>query len=361
MPSAAKARAARTRPPDADDRLGERLREPRLADPRLADEHGDPAASGRRVGGRRRARPAPRRARRWAAGRVAPAGPRRPCCSRCPHGRPRRCRRDRGPVSPPDGEPLGVPDRLVQVRRLRQRRDAQLALEDGDPGAVLADGAGPVAGPREQRHQLASSRFVQRIEVEPARRGGDRAGQVPAASAVVASRSSTSPTSRSTATARVARQSSKSGLSRSENPARNGPRASDAARRRPAWSPDEAAASSSAEIDVDPVAVEGHGRPAGDDPAPAERRAQDGQRAPERAPRGFVVRLGPQHRGQLVPGVRPAARPPAGRGWRWPCGCRRRAARHRPGCRRVRGRGPRAHAQRRPGRTSSPWCVTVPR
>ena len=61
------------------------------------------------------------------------------------------------------------------------------------------------------------------------------------------------------------------------------------------------------------------------------------------------------------PGRRAGLRPPAGPGSRRPCGCRRRAARHRPGCRRVRGRGPRARAQGRPGRTSSPWCVTVPR
>ena len=161
------------------DRLGQRLREPRLADPRLAGEHGDAAAQ---------ATP-----RRWAATSAASSASRPTMGRRA--GRTGRAATSvaaaaAGRSTAAAGEiearslaaaggHLGVPDRLVQVRRLGQRRDAQLALEDGDPGPVLADGAGPVAGPCEQGHQLAPGRFVERIEVEPARRGGDRAGQVP--------------------------------------------------------------------------------------------------------------------------------------------------------------------------------------
>ena len=145
--------------------------------PASPDEDGDPAAWRRRVVGgdecgQLRVAPDHRQ-----AGRSRGQGQRRPRCA-AGHGRRRRLR-DRQAWLGAGSSNLGVPDRLVQVRRLRQRRDAELALEDGDPGPVLADGAGPIAGPREQGHQLAPSRFVERIEVEPARGSRDRAGQVP--------------------------------------------------------------------------------------------------------------------------------------------------------------------------------------
>ena len=228
-------------------------------------------------------------------------------CSRRPADR--RGRRDRGAFLAAAGGHLRVPDRLVQVRRLRQRGDAQLALEDGDPGPVLADGTGPVAGPCEQGHQLASSRFVERIEVEPARRGGDGAGHVPV------------------------------GLGRRREPLEHVPHQSldgDRARRPPIvevravaerepgqeWAARQRGRPAQprvvargggglqiGEIDVDAVGVEGDGRSVRDDPPTVEGRTQHGQRAPEGAPRGFVVRLGPQHRGQLVPGVETAFDP----------------------------------------------------
>ena len=307
VPSAAKARAAR------HDRRPTR-RPTRPAPPRGATCRSRPRPRAPRPG--RRAVAAPWAASKRGQLRVAPdhrqasgshgqggdVGDRR---------RPRTVgsdrRRDRRARHAAGRRRLGVPDRLVQVGRLRQRRDAQLALEDGDAGPVLADGAASDRRPA----RAAPSADAERVRpADRGRRGAtlrrSRRDMSPAASAVVASRSSTSPTNRSTATARVARQSSKSGLSRSENPARNGPRASDAARRRPAWSPDPAAASSADRSTWILAPSSGHGRPAGDDPPPAERGAQDGQRATERAPRGLVVRLGPQHRGQLVPGVRPA-------------------------------------------------------
>ena len=129
----------------------------------------------------------------------------------------------------------------------------------------------------------------------------------PSASAADARRSSTWTTFRSTVTARVARQSSKSGESRIEKPARNGPRARAAA----AASDREIRASGRPLLecgDIQPDAVagtgQGDGRAVDVEPSVAEGRAQDRQRAPQGAASGLVVRLGPEHRRELVPGVR---------------------------------------------------------
>ena len=226
-------------------RLGQRLREPRLADSRLAREHGDSAERRRRVvrgDERGQLRVAPddgQRAGRTgrAATSVAAAGAGPSTAAACEIGAG-RCRRRRTPGRP--GSPRTGPSSPPAARRPARARGRRPPPGTGGwhrPGrrpvrAGPSAGAGPVR--RADRGRAGETRQRWRRTCRPS------------ASAVVASRSSTSPTSRSTATARVARQSSKSGLSRSEKPARNGPRASEAARRRPAWSPDEAAASRSA-------------------------------------------------------------------------------------------------------------------
>ena len=174
-------------------------------------------------------------------GRVVPRGSRRAP----PPGPPSAASRGRGSRSgvgcaaavraaPSSGARLDprVADRLVQLRRLGERRDAQLAVEDGDARPVLADGRGAVARPRAAAPSAGGA--------PPRRAGRGRGGETrrrwradvsPSASATSASRSSTAATLRSAATARVARQSSNSGLSRSEKPARNAPRASVGRRR----------------------------------------------------------------------------------------------------------------------------------
>jgi hypothetical protein len=90
-------------------------------------------------------------------------------------------------------------------------------------------------------------------------------------------------------TARVARQSSNSGLSRRLKPARNGPRQL---------------------LDVGPDAGLGEpdSRPVDHQALVADCCAQRRERSPQGAAGALVVGVGPQERGQLFTGVRPAVR-----------------------------------------------------
>ena len=123
-----------------------------------------------------------------------------------------------------------VPDRLVPRGRRRERRHAELPIEDRDARPVLAQAPRPGRRTGQQVHESDVPGLVERIEVQATRGGSDgaRAGRRPPR-APLASRSRTLITVRSMATARAARQSSKSALSRRLNPARNGPRARAAA------------------------------------------------------------------------------------------------------------------------------------
>src|SRR6185295_17909625 len=58
---------------------------------------------------------------------------------------------------------------------LPERGDPQLAIEQRDELAVLADGAGPVAGAGKQLDERALTELVQRIQRHPATRRLDRA------------------------------------------------------------------------------------------------------------------------------------------------------------------------------------------
>ena len=285
--------------PVGDRGGGKRLHEAGLADPGLAGDRGDAPVRRRRAErvAERRQLPAPAQHRqldRWLG----------------------RCRsRHRGDLDgrrwPPGTttrtEPL-VPDRLVQVRRLGERRHAQLPLQHRP--RWHGTGGSPRPGRRRARGRPSAAAARAR-RAGPAPRAGwpprprPRGRRPPRPPTT--SRSSTSTIRRSTVTARVARQSSKSGLSRSENPARNGPRARVAASASAAGSIRGRRRLERGEVQPHAVAVIGqrHGRTVHAQPPVAERRPQHGQRPPQRAPGGLVVRLRPEHRRQLVPGVRP--------------------------------------------------------
>ena len=252
---------------------------------------------------------------------------------------------------------LGIPDGLVEVRRLGQRRDAELAFEDGDPARYWR--MAPARSPALARMAISWRRAGSSSGSRSSRRDAAAiaAGRCrPVGLGRIASRSSTSTTSRSTATARVARQSSKSGLSRSENPARNGPRASGAARRRPAVvARREPPPRAPRDRRAPSLAIEAHGRSARrmtHRPPSAERRTESVRR--RALARRLVVRLRPQH-------ARPArrgryGRPSTPRRARIATALRVSTTSGTPSTRmsRVRGRGPPARGRGRPGMDIGP-------
>ena len=114
-------RVAATRQDDPTacaDPVGHRLAEPRLADPGLALDDHDASI---RMGGTGRGEH---------GGEFAVTAGEREPRHRLRQGDAGRTRFDLGAI---------LADRLVQVGRLAQRRDAQLAIEQGDQRAVLAD------------------------------------------------------------------------------------------------------------------------------------------------------------------------------------------------------------------------------
>ena len=196
---------------------------------------------------------------------------------------------------------------VVQLGRLAERRDAELAIEDRDELAVLPDRPDPIAGERQQLDEPPVAELVERVQLDatagrldgPGGVAGGGLGPSPAGRAA-------SPTERSTRTARPACQSSNAGLSRSAKPARNGPRARAAAASRSAGRAEAARRSSSARSTLAAVGssatcVRPMSKPAG---PTADRSADSVRRRAPRAASSSAVR--PEHRGQLVARERPA-------------------------------------------------------
>ena len=73
---------------------------------------------------------------------------------------------------------LPVADGFVAGSRLGKRVHPELAFEDRDARAVLADRAGPIAGRGEELHPPDMRRLVERVEVDPPAGSRDRRGEV---------------------------------------------------------------------------------------------------------------------------------------------------------------------------------------
>ena len=69
-------------------------------------------------------------------------------------------------------------DRRIQFRRLVKRRDAELAIEQRDERAILADGPGTIAGRREHLDEAPLAGFVERIDIDPPSGRLDGAGRI---------------------------------------------------------------------------------------------------------------------------------------------------------------------------------------
>ena len=80
-----------------------------------------------------------------------------------------------------DGREPAVADRLIGGRRLRERRDPELAIEDGDTHPVLPDGARPVARTRVRQHREPVGILVERIQLQPTGEDPSNAGGVASA------------------------------------------------------------------------------------------------------------------------------------------------------------------------------------
>ena len=220
-------------------------------------------------------------------------------------------------------------DRVVQLGRLAERRDPELAVEERDQLAVLADRAAPIAGRGEQLDEPPLPELVERVE-RP-RAGAPprppRPHRPPPAARQPAGRAEPQPTVRPARRGPPASRRT-SGLSRSAKPARNGPRARaaaasrSAARRRPRPAARSPPGPPRVRVGVDGRrCARSMSNPT---PPTADRSADSVRRSAPRA--GLVVGVRPEHRGQLVPRERPplggdrARRSPA------PCGCRRPSA-----------------------------------
>ena len=150
------------------DGVDGRLDEGRLADPGLTLDDHDPPIRGRHPRGVQD------------RGEIAV-----PAHEAGTHGQPARGGHDNGTRRPCDVRPdLGISidpvfaDRLVELGRLVQRRDAKFAIEQGHKRAVLADRAGTIAGPCEQVHHPPLTRLIERVELDPAPGGLDRPGWI---------------------------------------------------------------------------------------------------------------------------------------------------------------------------------------
>ena len=135
------------------------LGEPGLADAGLALEHGDPSVG---------ADPAVQLDQR--APVVLATDERR--------GARRRLRGRRGGVRRGRALERALADRLVEPRRLGQRRHAELARERAHALPVLAERRGAVAAAGVEPDQRPVGGLVERVELEPAAREGEVAGRL---------------------------------------------------------------------------------------------------------------------------------------------------------------------------------------
>ncbi len=252
---------------------------------------------------RRARRPRSRRRRRAAPPTRAPARP----AARAGAAPRRHHRRGGGRLQRP------LADRLVQPRRLLQRRHAQLARQRAHALAVLGERRGAVALLRVEPDQRAVRRLVQRVELEPAPRHREVARRLDQARQHQRQLAPQPVGLGALPVLERGRVAQPEALE--EVAAEHGRRVAPPAPRprRPG------------SVDIDPQPGAAHERDAVArrvDEVGADRGAQRRQRPPQRPARVLGVVLGPQQLGQHVARPRAGRRAPGPPAARPPCGCR---------------------------------------